>query len=185
MTLYGYARVSTRDQTMQSQIDALSSIGCSRIYRDTASGSTTSRPEMDEMLELVASGDTIVVLSLDRFGRSLTDLIAKIESFDERGIGFRSLRENIDTTTPAGTFMLQVFAALAQFERARIQERTKAGLVAAAAKGRIGGRPRKTSPKTKARAKNMLSQNMTKDEVSRALGISRATLYRLLAEDSV
>lgn len=182
MTQYGYARVSTRDQTLQSQVDALTAAGCDAIYRDTASGANLSRPGMDDLMAKVRPGDTIIVVSLDRFGRTLTDLIAKIESFDEKGIGFRSLRENIDTATPAGKFMLQVFAALAEFERARIRERTFAGLAAAAANGRRGGRPRKTSPKLLHKATSMLAQGLTKDEVARALEISRATLYRLLAE---
>ena len=182
MTQYGYARVSTRDQTLQSQTDALTASGCEALYKDTASGANLTRPGMDDLLAKVRPGDGIVVVSLDRFGRSLTDLIGKIESFDRQGIGFRSLRENIDTSTPAGKFMLQVFAALAEFERARIRERTFAGLAAAAANGRKGGRPRKANTKLRERAKSMLTQGLSKEEIARALEISRATLYRLLVE---
>ena len=184
VTQYGYARVSTRDQTLQSQIDALTAAGCDALYKDTASGANLSRPGMEDLLARVRPEDTIVVVSLDRFGRTLTDLIAKIEGFDEQGIGFRSLRENIDTTTPAGKFMLQVFAALAEFERARIRERTFAGLAAAAANGRKGGRPRKANPKVCQKARAMLAQGLTKEQIARALEISRATLYRLLAEET-
>ena len=184
MTQYGYARVSTRDQTLQSQIDALAAAGCEALFKDTASGANLARPGMDDLLAKIRPGDGIVVVSLDRFGRTLTDLIAKIEGFDRDGIAFCSLRENIDTTTPAGKFMLQVFAALAEFERARIRERTYAGLAAAAASGRKGGRPRKANPKLRQKAKIMLSQGLTKEEVARALEISRATLYRVLVEEA-
>ena len=183
MTTYGYARVSTTGQTLQSQIDALAAIDCRRIYQDAAGGVGDSRSGISELLEGVTRGDTIVVVSLDRFGRSLAKLIALIADFDQKGFGFRSLREQIDTTTPAGRLIFQIFGALAEFERARIHERTLAGLATAAAQGRKGGRPSKINPKRGKKAREMIASGLTKEGTARALDLSRATLYRLLKDN--
>lgn len=143
--LIGYARVSTLEQNEDLQTDALRKAGCERIYTDHASGAKASRPELDRMLDMLREGDVVAVWKLDRLGRSvqnLTDLMALLQG---RGIGFRSLTEQMDTTTPGGVMVFNIFAALAQFERDLIRERTRAGLKAARARGRNGGRPRKLS----------------------------------------
>src|SRR5437763_1565586 len=140
--LIGYARVSTQEQTLSLQQDALHQAGCERIFTDTASGAKADRPGLDDAVDHVRSGDTLVVWKLDRLGRSLPHLIETIRQLQERGIGFKSLTEQIDTTTSGGKLIFHVFAALAEFERDVIRERTRAGLTAARARGRRGGRPR-------------------------------------------
>ena len=140
--LVGYARVSTDEQTLNLQNDALQASGCQHIFTDTASGAKRDRPGLDEAIHFVRSGDTLVVWRLDRLGRSLKHLIETVGALEERGIGFRSLQENIDTTTSGGKLVFHVFGALAEFERGLIRERTNAGLAAARARGRGGGRPR-------------------------------------------
>jgi DNA invertase Pin-like site-specific DNA recombinase len=140
--LVGYARVSTAEQTLDLQEDALRKIGCEQIFTDTASGAKTDRLGLEEALSFVRAGDILVVWRLDRFGRSLKHLIETIGHLQERGIGFRSVQENIDTTTSGGKLVFHVFGALAEFERDLIRERTQAGLAAARARGRRGGRPR-------------------------------------------
>src|SRR6187397_2709116 len=137
-----YARVSTEDQTLALQQDALQQAGCERIFTDTASGSRVDRPGLEEAIEYVRPGDTLVVWKLDRLGRSLPHLIDTIRQLQERGVGFKSLTEQIDTTTSGGKLIFHVFAALAEFERDVIRERTHAGLAAARARGRRGGHPR-------------------------------------------
>jgi DNA invertase Pin-like site-specific DNA recombinase len=183
MTTYGYARVSTKDQTLQSQIDALAALDCASIYQDTAGGVGDNRPGFSELLEGATRGGTTVVVSLDRFGRSLVKLIALIADFDQKGIGFRSLREQIDTMTPAGRLIFQIFGALAEFERACIRERTMAGLAKAAAQGRKGGRPTRINPKRGKKAREMIASGLTKEGTARALDLSRATLYRLMKDN--
>src|SRR5438874_1441719 len=140
--LIGYARVSTQDQTLNLQRDALEKIGCSKIFTDTISGSTTERKGLDEALQFLREGDTLVVWRLDRLGRTLKHLIETITDLSKRQIGFKSLTESIDTTTSGGKLIFHIFGALAEFERDLIRERTKAGLAAARARGRKGGRPR-------------------------------------------
>src|SRR5438270_4152035 len=140
--LIGYARVSTSDQTLNLQKDALEKIGCSKIFTDIMSGSTTERQGLDEALSFVREGDTLVVWRLDRLGRSLKHLIETITSLNNRKIGFKSLTESIDTTTSNGRLIFNIFASLAESERDLIRERTKAGLAAARARGRVGGRPK-------------------------------------------
>jgi DNA invertase Pin-like site-specific DNA recombinase len=140
--LIGYARVSTQDQTLNLQMDALETIGCTKIFTDTISGSATQRSGLDEVLEYVREGDTLVVWKLDRLGRSLKHLIETITNLNNRNIGFKSITENIDTTTSGGKLIFHIFGALAEFERDIIRERTNAGLQAARARGRIGGRPK-------------------------------------------
>ncbi len=140
--LIGYARVSTQDQTLDLQKDALEKIGCSKIFTDTASGATTERKGLEEALSYVREGDTLVVWRLDRLGRSLQHLIETITKLNNRKIGFKSITENIDTTTSGGKLIFHIFGALAEFERDIIRERTLAGLQAARARGRLGGKPK-------------------------------------------
>ena len=139
--LLGYARVSTTDQQPQLQVDALQRAGCYRVFTETASGARADRPVLEQLLDQLRPGDTLVVWKLDRLGRSLRHLVDTVTGLAERGIGFRSLQEAIDTTTPGGKLVFHVFAALAEFERDLIRERTAAGLAAARARGRHGGRP--------------------------------------------
>ena len=177
--LVGYARVSTLEQTLALQQDALTKAGCERTFTDTASGSKTDRPGLDEALNFVRPGDTLVVWRLDRLGRSLRHLIDTISLLQERGIGFKSLQEQIDTTTSGGKLVFHVFGALAEFERDLIQERTQAGLQAARARGRLGGRPRALDHKKVQMAQalyNDKSNSIT--DICRTLRVSRATLYR-------
>src|SRR5918995_2311457 len=139
--LLGYARVSTTDQQPQLQVDALERAGCYRVFTETASGARADRPILEQLLDQLRPGDTLVVWKLDRLGRSLRHLVETISELADRGIGFRSLQEAIDTTTPGGKLVFHVFAALAEFERDLIRERTSAGLAAARARGRPGGPP--------------------------------------------
>ena len=140
--LIGYARVSTQEQTLNLQQDALHNAGCDRIFTDTASGAQAERKGLEQALSYVRKGDTLVVWRLDRLGRSLPHLITTMTALEERGIGFKSLTENIDTTTSGGKLIFHIFGALAEFERNLIRERTQAGLTAARARGKKGGRPK-------------------------------------------
>lgn len=146
MAKLGYARVSTRDQDAALQHDALTAAGCEKIFTDQSSGSIVMRPELERLLDYARRGDVIVVWRLDRFGRSIRHLIEQMDDLESRGIHFVSLQEAIDTTTPTGKLTFHIFSALAEFERSLIVERTRAGLEAARARGRLGGRPRKITP---------------------------------------
>jgi DNA invertase Pin-like site-specific DNA recombinase len=180
--LLGYARVSTGEQELGLQHDALASVGCARIFSDTASGALDDRPELARVLDHLRAGDTLVVWRLDRLGRSLRHLIDTVAMLAERGVGFRSLQENIDTTTPGGRLVFHVFAALAEFERDLIRERTNAGLAAARARGRKGGRPSVMTPDKLAVAREMYaSGEHTVAAIAAVLGVSRASVYRHLA----
>ncbi len=181
----GYARVSTGDQTLALQLDALRAAGCERIFEETASGTKAERPILKEALAYARPGDTVVVWRLDRLGRSLGHLIETVTALADRGIGFRSLTEQIDTTTSGGKLIFHVFGALAEFERDLIRERTHAGLAAARARGRTGGRPNKLAdPKQLALARRLYADGETDiATICRTLGISRATLYRALNRD--
>jgi DNA invertase Pin-like site-specific DNA recombinase len=175
------ARVSTQDQTLNLQKDALEKLGCNKIFTDTASGAKAERIGLDEALEYVREGDTLVVWRLDRLGRSLKHLIETISQLDNRKIGFKSLTENIDTTTSGGKLIFHIFGALAEFERNLIRERTNAGLQAARARGRKGGRPKSLTGKKTAMAQALYNdKNNTIDEICKTLNISRATLYRYI-----
>ena len=180
--LIGYARVSTQDQTLHLQKDALEKIGCSKIFTDTASGAQTDRPGLEEALSYAREGDNLVVWKLDRLGRSLKHLIETVTTLNNRHIGFQSITEHIDTTTSGGKLIFHMFGALAEFERDIIRERTLAGLQAARARGRKGGRPKaKTldTPKKVAIAQALYDdKNNTIDDICKTLNISRATLYR-------
>ncbi len=183
--LIGYARVSTADQTLDLQMDALQKIGCSKIFTDTISGATTERKGLDEALTFLRPGDTLVVWRLDRLGRTLKHLIEIVTRLNEAGIGFKSITESIDTTTSGGKLIFHVFGALAEFERDLIRERTQAGLQAARARGRHGGHPRKLDQKQIVIAKALYADksNAIKD-ICKTLRVSRATLYRALKSTS-
>ena len=181
--LIGYCRVSTSDQDPALQRDALEAAGCIKIFTDTASGSLDQRPELDRMLDQLRPGDTVVVWRLDRLGRSLRHLISLIEDFEERGVGFRSLTEAMDTTTPGGRLIFQIFGAMSEFERSIIRERTKAGLEAARARGRKGGRPTVMTPEKIKIARSLYdSKNYTVETIAKELGVSRKTVYRHLSK---
>jgi DNA invertase Pin-like site-specific DNA recombinase len=178
----GYARVSTQDQTLALQKDALEKIGCNKIFTDTASGTKSERKGLDEALEYVREGDTLVVWRLDRLGRSLKHLIETITKLNNRKIGFKSIQENIDTTTSGGKLVFHIFGALAEFERDIIRERTQAGLIAARARGRKGGRPKalNTPKKVEMAQKLYADKSNSVDEICKTLNISRTTLYRYI-----
>ncbi|SRR6266545_5153918 len=175
----GYARISTTDQNLNLQRDALTQAGCTKIFTDTISGAKADRPGLAQALEFVRPGDVLVVWKLDRLGRSLRDLIATITTLHETGVGFKSLTESIDTTTPGGKLVFHVFGALAEFERDLIRERTHAGLAAARSRGKVGGRPRLLSPKkvTQLQALAADPSNSIAD-ICEMLKISRTTYYR-------
>ena len=178
----GYARVSTGEQTLDLQLDALRQAGCGKLFTETASGAKAERPVLNDVLGYLRTGDTLVVWRLDRLGRSLKHLIETVAQLAERGIGFKSLGEQIDTTTSGGKLVFHVFGALAEFERDLIRERTHAGLAAARARGRKGGRPKAlTDPKKVALAQALYDDGRHDvATICRTLGISRATLYRYL-----
>jgi DNA invertase Pin-like site-specific DNA recombinase len=180
--LVGYARVSTSEQTLDLQIDALDKIGCTKIFSDVVSGAKAERKGLQEALEYVRERDTLVVWRLDRLGRSLKHLIETITRLNNRNIGFKSITEHIDTTTSGGKLVFHIFGALAEFERDIIRERTNAGLSAARARGRLGGRPKAqtlNTPKKVALAQSLYdNKTNTIEEICKTLHISRATLYR-------
>jgi DNA invertase Pin-like site-specific DNA recombinase len=178
--LIGYARISTNDQTLNLQKDALSKAGCERIFTDTASGAKAERRGLDQALAQLRAGDTLAVWRLDRLGRSLPHLIETITSLENQGIGFKSLTENIDTTTSGGKLIFHIFGALAEFERNLIRERTMAGLEAARARGRKGGRPKLDPRNRKAQLARSLYQDKSRTvvDICKALNISRAQFYR-------
>jgi len=180
-SLVGYVRVSTTAQTPALQLDALSEAGCARIFTDVASGAKADRPELAKALDYLRSGDVLVVWRLDRLGRSLPHLVQTLAELEDRGIGFRSLTEGLETTTPAGRFVTSVFMALASFKRDLIRERTMAGLHAARARGRLGGRRPVLGEADLARARDLLAPGTRSvAEVASALGCGRSTLYRAL-----
>jgi DNA invertase Pin-like site-specific DNA recombinase len=175
----GYARVSTQDQELSLQLDALQQSGCKKIFTEKASGAQRDRPELKAALDYLRPGDTLVVWKMDRLARSLRQLIDTFEHLREREIGLRSLTESIDTTTPGGTLIFHIFGALAEFERSVIRERTQAGLAAARSRGRVGGRPPALNEANLAIAKTLLRDpKITVEEVAKTLSVSPATLYR-------
>jgi len=183
--LLGYARVSTAEQNADLQTDELTAAGCWKVFADQASGARDRRPELDRVLEQLRPGDTLVVWRLDRLGRSLRHLIDTVTALDERGVGFRSLRESIDTTTAGGRLVFHLFGALAQFEREIIRDRTVAGLAAARARGRRGGRPSKLSADQRRTARKLYDEREhTVEQIGRILGVSRTAIYRALQADS-
>lgn len=175
----GYARVSTEDQNLDAQTDALTASGAERIYADRISGSLRKRPQLDQLLDQLRPGDVIVVTKYDRLARSLRDLLDVVEAIKERGGGFRSLAEDIDTTTPAGRLAFHVFASIAQFERERISERTKEGLEAAKKRGRIGGRPPALSAAQRNEVRRMRDEDGRRlSEIAQLFRVSVKTVRR-------
>ena len=184
--LVGYARVSTAEQSLALQQDALAAAGCERTYTDVASGALADRDGLADALDYVRAGDTLVVWRLDRLGRSLKQLIERVTALEAGGVGFRSLTEAIDTTTTGEKLVFHIFGALAEFERAVIRERTLAGLAAARARGRLGGRPRALNPGQVEMARALLADRARPiAEVCAAMHVSRATLYRYVPTHSV
>jgi DNA invertase Pin-like site-specific DNA recombinase len=177
--IIGYARVSTDDQNLDAQTDALKAAGAERIFADKISGVKRDRPKLGAMLDQLRPGDVVVVAKYDRLARSLRDLLDLVETIKDRGAGFRSLAEDIDTTTPAGRLVFHVFASIAQFERERIAERTKEGLEAAKARGRIGGRPPALTSDQKAEVRRMRDdEHRHVSEIARLFKVSERTVRR-------
>ncbi|MBA3468421.1 MAG: recombinase family protein [Herpetosiphonaceae bacterium] len=180
--LLGYARVSTDDQHLTLQHDALNQAGCDQLFDDYGSGATADRAGLRRLLAYARAGDTIVVWRLDRLSRSLKDLIDMVTVLEGKGIGLKSLHESIDTTSSSGKLIFHIFGALAEFERTLIRERTQAGLQAARARGRTGGRPKALSPDQQALAVKLYDEKQhTVAQICRMLGISKPTLYKYLA----
>lgn len=181
--LIGYARVSTDDQNLNLQRDALKQAGCTKIYEDRLSGAAVARPGLERALEVARAGDVLVVWRLDRLGRSLKDLIGMMETLSARGIELHSLSESIATNSSSGQLIFHLFGALAEFERHLIRERTQAGLSAARARGRKGGRPKALEPAKRRLALKLYEERQhTIAEICRLMGISKPTLYSYIAE---
>lgn len=183
MARIGYARVSTAEQDTALQTDALHRAGCERVFEDTASGAKADRPGLAEALAYLRAGDVLVVWRLDRLGRSLPHLIETVGQLEAQGIGFHSLTENIDTSTPSGRLIFHVFGALGQFERDLIRERTQAGLTAAAARGRKGGRKPVVTADKLQRARILLANGLTVREAAARLKVGKTALYAALRID--
>ena len=180
--LIGYARVSTEEQKLDLQREALRDAGCERIFEDTAGGAA-ERPALRQALAQLRAGDTLVVWRLDRLGRSLKDLIARAEALRTQGVGLRSLNEAIDTESSTGQLVFHIFGALAEFERALIRERTRAGLAAARARGRVGGRRKRLGEEQRRHAVELYrSRQRTVKEICALVGVSRSTLYAYVEE---
>ena len=174
----GYARVSTTDQSLNPQTDALSEAGCEKLFTDIASGARTQRPGLDKAISFCRKGDILVIWKLDRMGRSMSNLIEMIQMLGEKGVGFQSLTEKIDTTTAGGRLIFHLFGALAEFERDLIRERVQAGLKSARARGRKGGRP-PVSEETKAMAQALMAdKSLSIKQICERLGIAKSTLYK-------
>jgi DNA invertase Pin-like site-specific DNA recombinase len=180
----GYARVSTKDQNLALQKDALQKEGCELFFEEKASGAKADRPELRRMIDQLRKGDIVIVWKLDRLGRSLRDLVNLVTEIQDKGAGLKSLNDSIDTTTPQGKLTFHLFASLAEFERDIISERTKAGLEAARARGRKGGRPTGLSKEASDKAiiaKSLYEkQEMTVTEICRYLGVARSTFYKYM-----
>jgi DNA invertase Pin-like site-specific DNA recombinase len=183
--LIGYARVSTDDQNLDLQNDALQQAGCDKIYIDKLSGANADRPGLTTALEVLRADDILVIWRLDRLGRSLKDLIHLVELLEQRGAALKSLQENIDTTTIGGRLVFHLFGALAEFERNLIRERTQAGLSAARARGKMGGRPKMLDQNKRELTLRLYRERQHSiSEICRLMGISKSTLYNYLSESS-
>jgi len=181
--LIGYARVSTDDQNLDLQRDALQAAGCERVFEDMVSGARADRSGLATLMSMLRAGDTVVIWRLDRLGRSLKNLIELVERFEAAKVGLRSLQENIDTTSSGGRLVFHLFGALAEFERSLIRERTQAGLAAARVRGRMGGRPKRLDPVKLALALRLHQEGKhTIKEICQMMGISKSTLYNYLAK---
>ena len=177
--LIGYARISTEEQSLDAQLDALNGAGAGRIFADRISGSKRQRPELDRMLDQLRDGDVVMVTKYDRLARSLRDLLDIVQAIRDRGAGFRSLAEDIDTTTPAGRLVFHVFASIAQFERERISERTREGLDAARRRGRVGGRPPALSGAQRVEVRRMRDEELRPlPEIAQLFRVSVKTIRR-------
>lgn len=185
----GYARVSTKDQNLDLQLDALQKEKCDRIYKEVISGAKSERPILQEMLTQVRPGDVIIIWKLDRLGRSLKNLVDIVGQLINQEVGLKSLHDNIDTTTPQGRLTFNIFASLAEFERDLISERTKAGLESARARGRLGGKPKGLSPKAEATAcaaETLYKEGkLSVNQISNQLGIAKNSLYKYLRHRGV
>jgi DNA invertase Pin-like site-specific DNA recombinase len=180
----GYARISTKDQKLDLQIDALELAGCEKIFTDIASGAKSTRPGLDEALNFARKKDVIVVWKLDRLGRSLKHLISTVNELSDREVGFESLEEKLDTTTASGKLLFHIFGALAEFERELIRERTNAGLKAARARGRNGGRPKSLSVADEKMVKKLMDdKTIPIRDICGQFGISRSTLYKYFPQN--
>ncbi|GGK80663.1 recombinase family protein [Rufibacter glacialis] len=180
----GYARVSTIQQVADLQHDALRNAGCEKIYTDKVSGSVSSRPSLNKVREILRRGDTLVVWRLDRLGRSLKDLIEWMTYLDQEGIALRSLQENIDTSTATGKLVYHVFGAISEFEKGLLKERVMAGLTAARARGRVGGRPQKLSDQKKKLAVRLYEEKQHSiDEICQMMQITKPTLYSYIRHE--
>ncbi|KPC50967.1 DNA-invertase Gin [Pseudomonas amygdali pv. morsprunorum] len=182
--LIGYARVSTQDQNLQLQYDALASAGCKKLFDDKVSGSRADRPGLSKALEMLREGDTLVVWKLDRLGRSVKHLVDLVASLHKQGVQFKSLTDAIDTGTPSGRFFFHVMASLAEMERELTVERTRAGLQVARQLGRTGGRKRQMTDSKIVSAKKLLANGVPPREVAKNLGVSVPTLYRWIPASS-
>lgn len=186
MAVIGYARVSTNDQDPQLQLDALGQAGAVRIFTDQGvSGSTASRPQLDACLDHLREGDVLTVWKLDRLGRNTQHVLAVVDELTSRRVGFRSITEGLHTEGAMGKAMLTIMAAFAQLERDTMIERTRAGLAAAAANGRKGGRPRKVDDSSAMKARSLREKGIAATDIAKMLGVSRATVYRHLADLTV
>jgi len=182
--LIGYARVSTHEQTLESQLLQLKTAKCDRIYNDVISGTKDNRPGLTDLMADIREGDTLVVWRMDRLGRSLKHLLTIVEELKGKGVHFWSLHESIDTNTATGNFVFHIFAALAEFERALIVERTLAGLAAARSRGRCGGRPKALTPEMVAIAQGLYdSKRVSIDKICQHVGVSKPTLYKYIKKD--
>lgn len=182
---FGYARVSTKSQELNLQTDALKAADCDEIITEVMTGANNDRPARQELIDKLRKGDVVVVWRLDRFGRSMADLIEKITALNKQGVEFVSLQENIDTTTATGTLVFHLFAVLSEFERNLISERTKAGLAAAKIRGNVGGRKKSMSEQQVKAAKQLVNTDngLNNTEIAKMFGVSRSTLYRELKEN--
>lgn len=187
--IIGYARVSTRDQNLDLQLDALQKEKCDKIYKEVISGAKSERPVLQEMLNQVRPGDVIVIWKLDRLGRSLRNLVDIVSQLIKQNVGLKSLHDNIDTTTPQGRLTFNIFASLAEFERDLISERTKAGLESARARGRNGGKPKglsKEAEATACAAETLYKEGkLSVNQIAKQLGIAKNTLYKYLRHRNV
>lgn len=181
--ILGYARVSTQDQNLDMQIDALKKYGCERIFQEKITGTKKERPQLDELLKLLRAGDKLVIYKLDRISRSTKHLIELSERFESEGVQFVSIQDNIDTSSPMGRFFFRVMASISELERDIISERTKAGLSSARARGRNGGRPKAKKENVKTALKMYNSKDYSISEIVKATGISQATLYRYINQE--
>jgi DNA invertase Pin-like site-specific DNA recombinase len=178
--IIGYARVSTEDQNLDGQFDSLKAAGAERIFADKITGTARSRPELDRLIDQLRQGDVITVTKYDRLARSLRDLLEIVDAIQAQGAGFRSLAEDIDTTTPAGRLVFHVFASIAQFERERISERTREGLEAARRRGRVGGRPPALSAAQKVEVRRMRDEELRPlPEIAQLFRVSAKTIRRV------